>query len=58
MPKPKLSDFKKLLAEMTEEELRTELLKLFSKLEQVQIFYAQDLIISMTVVKRCFVTAI
>ena len=43
MPKPKLSDFKKLLAEMTEEELRTELLKLFNKLEQVQMFYAQDL---------------
>jgi Family of unknown function (DUF6155) len=44
MPKPKLSDFKKLLAEMTEEELRTELLKLFNKLEQVQMFYAQDLL--------------
>ncbi len=43
MPKPKLSDFKKLLAEMTEEELRAELLKLFNKLEQVQMFYAQDL---------------
>lgn len=44
MPKPKLSDFKKLLAEMTEEELRSELLKLFNKLEQVQMFYAQDLL--------------
>jgi Family of unknown function (DUF6155) len=43
MPKPKLSDFKKLLAEMTEEEVRAELLKLFNKLEQVQLFYAQDL---------------
>jgi phage portal protein BeeE len=44
MPKPKLSDFKKLLAEMNEEELRGELLKLFQKLEQVQTFYAQDLL--------------
>ena len=44
MPKPKLSDFKKLLAEMTQEELRAELLKLFNKLEQVQMFYAQDLL--------------
>jgi Family of unknown function (DUF6155) len=44
MPKPKLSDFKKLLAEMTEAELRDELLKLFNKLEQVQMFYAQDLL--------------
>ena len=43
MPKPKLSDFKKLLAEMTAEELRAELLKLFNKLDQVQNFYAQDL---------------
>ena len=42
--KPKLNDFKKLLAEMTEEEVRKELLKLFQKLEQVQIFYAQDLL--------------
>ena len=44
MPKPKLSDFKRLLAEMTEEEVRAELLKLFNKLEQVQLFYAQDLL--------------
>jgi hypothetical protein len=44
MAKPKLSDFKKILAEMTEEELRAELLKLFNKLEQVQMFYAQDLL--------------
>jgi hypothetical protein len=43
MAKPKLSDFKKLLAEMTEEELRAEMLKLFNKLEQVQLFYAEDL---------------
>lgn len=41
--KPKLSDFKRLIAEMTEAELREELLKLF-KLEQVQQFYAQDLL--------------
>ncbi len=43
MPKPKLSDFKRLINEMTEAELREELLKLFNKLEQVQMFYAQDL---------------
>ncbi len=43
MPKPKLSDFKRLLAEMNEAEVRAELLKLFNKLEQVQLFYAQDL---------------
>ena len=42
--KPKLSDFKRLIAEMTEAELREELLKLFNKLEQVQLFYAQDLL--------------
>ena len=33
-----------LLHEMTVEELRAELLKLFQKLEQVQMFYAQDLL--------------
>lgn len=44
MPKPKLSDFKKLLAEMTPEEMQAELLKLFNKLDQVQMFYAQDLL--------------
>ena len=43
MPKPKLSDFKRLINEMTEAELREELLKLFNKLDQVQMFYAQDL---------------
>ena len=43
MLKPKLSDFKRLLAEMNEAEVRAELLKLFNKLEQVQLFYAQDL---------------
>lgn len=42
--KPKLSDFKRLIAEMTEAELRAELVKLFSKLEQVQQFYGQDLL--------------
>jgi predicted metal-dependent peptidase len=41
--KPKLADFKRFLAEMTEEELRAEMLKLFSKLDQVQGFYAQEL---------------
>ena len=43
MAKPKLTDFKRFLAAMTEEELRAEMLKLFSKLEQVQAFYAQEL---------------
>jgi Family of unknown function (DUF6155) len=43
MAKPKLTDFKRFLAEMTEDELRAELLKLFSKLDQVQGFYAQEL---------------
>jgi hypothetical protein len=43
MAKPKLTDFKRFLAEMTQEELRSEMLKLFSKLDQVQAFYAQEL---------------
>jgi Family of unknown function (DUF6155) len=43
MAKPKLTDFKRFLAAMTEEELRAEMLKLFSKLDQVQAFYAQEL---------------
>lgn len=43
MAKPKLTDFKRFLAEMTEEELRAEMLKLFSKFDQVQGFYAQEL---------------
>ncbi len=42
MPKIKLTDFKKFLASLTEEEVRAEMLKLI-KLEQVQGFYAQDL---------------
>ncbi len=44
MAKPKLSDFKNYLREMTEVELREELLKLFGKLTQVQEFYAQELL--------------
>lgn len=44
MSKPKLSDFKKLLAELSHEELKAEMLKLFQKLEQVQAFYAQELL--------------
>jgi Family of unknown function (DUF6155) len=43
MAKPKLADFKRFLVEMKEEELRAEMLKLFSKLDQVQSFYAQEL---------------
>lgn len=42
MSKPKLSDFKKLLASLSHEELKDEMLKLFQKLPQVQAFYAQD----------------
>ena len=38
MPKPQLSDFKRLLAKMTEEEVRAQLLELFNKLEQLQVF--------------------
>ncbi len=44
MAKPKLSDFKNFLREMTEIELREELFKLFGKLTQVQEFYAQELL--------------
>jgi hypothetical protein len=44
MIKPKLSEFKKLINQMNEEELREELLKLFGKLKEVQSFYAQDLL--------------
>ena len=44
MAKPKLSDFKKYLASLDEAGLREELLKLFSKLPQVQEFYAQELL--------------
>jgi hypothetical protein len=43
MPKPKLSDFKKFLAELSHEELKAEMLKLFQKLPQVQDFYVQEL---------------
>ena len=42
MVKIKLSDFKKFLASLSEAEVRAEMLKLI-KLEQVQAFYAQDL---------------
>lgn len=42
MAKIKLNDFKKFLASLNEEEVRAEMLKLI-KLEQVQAFYAQDL---------------
>jgi Family of unknown function (DUF6155) len=42
MAKIKLNDFKKFLASLSEEEVRAEMLKLI-KLEQVQAFYAQDL---------------
>jgi len=44
MAKPKLSEFKKYVSSLEEGELRTELLKLFTKLPQVQEFYAQDLL--------------
>ncbi len=44
MSKPKLSDFKKLLANLSHEELKDEMLKLFQKLPQVQAFYAQELL--------------
>ena len=43
MAKPKLSDFKKFIAQMTGDEIREELLKLFGKLPQVQEYYAQEL---------------
>jgi hypothetical protein len=44
MSKPKLSEFKKYLDELDENGLREELLKLFKKLNQVQEFYAQELL--------------
>ncbi len=44
MPKAKLSDFKKYIVEMNEAQLRNELVKLFSKINQVKDFYAQDLL--------------
>ena len=43
MAKSKLSDLKKLIAEMNEEELRQEIIKLYTKLPQVKEFYNQDL---------------
>ncbi|MEZ4959887.1 MAG: DUF6155 family protein [Saprospiraceae bacterium] len=43
MAKPKLTDFKKYLDSLDEAGLREELLKLFTKLPQVQEFYAQEL---------------
>jgi tetratricopeptide (TPR) repeat protein len=42
MAKIKLNEFKKFLASLNEDELKAEMLKLI-KLEQVQAFYAQDL---------------
>ena len=36
MAKSKLSDLKKLIAEMSEEELRQEIVKLYTKLPQVK----------------------
>ena len=44
MAKPKLSDFKKYIGEMNQTDLQKELIKLFSKLNQVQEFYAQELL--------------
>jgi Family of unknown function (DUF6155) len=43
MAKLKLTDFKKFIAQMSEEEMRSELLTLFSKLPQVHDYYAQEL---------------
>jgi hypothetical protein len=43
MSKPKLTDFKKYVANLNEAGLREELFKLFGKLPQVQEFYAQEL---------------
>jgi hypothetical protein len=43
MAKSKLTDLKKLIAEMTEDELRLEIIKLYTKLPQVKDFYNQDL---------------
>jgi rubrerythrin len=44
MAKPKLSDFKKFIDQMTSDEMREEFLKLFNKLSQVQAYYAQELL--------------
>ena len=43
MAKSKISDLIKILDEMTEEELKQEILKLYNKLPQVKDFYNQDL---------------
>lgn len=43
MAKSKISDLKKILDEMSEEELKQEILKLYNKLPQVKDFYNQDL---------------
>ena len=42
MAKSKLSEFKQLLAQMDENELREELMKLYNKLPLVKDFYNQD----------------
>ncbi|HRF41217.1 MAG TPA: hypothetical protein PK198_20635 [Saprospiraceae bacterium] len=42
MAKSKLTELKKYLAELDEEGLRKELLKLFNKLPQVQEYYARN----------------
>ena len=43
MAKSKISDLKKILEEMTQDELIQEILKLYNKLPQVKDFYNQDL---------------
>jgi hypothetical protein len=43
MAKSKIADLKKILQEMSEEELKQEILKLYNKLPQVKDFYNQDL---------------
>jgi Family of unknown function (DUF6155) len=43
MPKSKLSEFKQLIAQMDETELREELMRLYNKLPLVKDFYNQDL---------------
>jgi Family of unknown function (DUF6155) len=43
MAKSKISDLKKILDEMSEDELKQEILKLYNKLPQVKDFYNQDL---------------
>lgn len=43
MAKSKLSEFKQLIAEMNEDELRVELMKLYNKIPTVKELYNQDL---------------